>query len=268
MNYINFNQSVGFPLETEILAEMQKAYKLLNALGAIVGNNTIIKGCELVGTNVADGVVYIDGEILEFKGGTVDTNIIIVEAKTALEFEDTITRDVIYTRYATFGAATTQWAWAGFKRGFPTVDIETALASKASAQDLTTLSNSFNTMAAKLNTIAQGANVNVKADWNASTGDAEILNKPNIGSSFLRKGIFSIGDVTTNDNIRTVNFSSVGTDQYFVVGCLRSISGNWNADNDVIWTIQNPTATTFNLLLRELSSEVQNLEFHYALIPF
>ena len=49
MNHINFNQSVGFPLETEILAEMQKAYKLLNALGAIVGNNTIIKNERCLG---------------------------------------------------------------------------------------------------------------------------------------------------------------------------------------------------------------------------
>lgn len=268
MNYINFNQSVGFPLETEILAEMQKTYTLLNALGAIVGDNSIIRGCEVNGTNVSDGVVYLNGEILEFKGGTVDTNIIIVEAKTALEFEDTVTRDVIYTRYATFGSATTQWPWANFKRGFPTVDIETALASKATAQDLTNLSDSVSQMLTKLNTIASNANVNVKADWNATTGDAEILNKPNIGSPFLRKGVFTIGDVISNDNIRTVNFSTVGTDQYFVVGCLRSMSGNWNADNDVIWTIQNPTPNSFNLLLRELSSEVQNLEFHYALIPF
>lgn len=267
MNHINFNQSVGFPLETEILAEMQNAYKLLNALGAIVGNNTIIKGCELVGTNVADGVVYIDGEILEFKGGTVDTNIIIVETKTALEFEDTITRDVIYTRYATFGAATTQWAWAGFKRGFPTVDIETALASKASAQDLATLSTSFNAMATKLNTIAQGANVNVKADWLASTGDAEILNKPNIGSPFLRKGIFSIGNIN-NDEIRTVNFESVGTNQYFVLGCIRSLSSNWNDDNDVIWSVKNTNNSSFDLLLREASGDNQNIEFNYALIPF
>ena len=32
----------------------------------------------------------------------------------------------------------------------------------------------------KLNTVASGAEVNVNADWNASTGDAQILNKPTI----------------------------------------------------------------------------------------
>ena len=32
----------------------------------------------------------------------------------------------------------------------------------------------------KLDGIASGAEVNVKADWNASSGDAQILNKPTI----------------------------------------------------------------------------------------
>lgn len=268
MNIINFNQSVGFPLETEILAEMQKAYTLLNALGAIVGNNTIISGCTLNGSTVSDGVLYLNGEIIEFKGGTLDTNIIIVETKTALEFEDAITRDVVYTRHATFGTATTQWPWVNFKRGFPTVDIEAALADKASAQALASLTNSFNTMATKLNTIAEGANVNVKADWNATTGDAEILNKPAIGNPFLRKGVFSIGDVGIQDILRTVNFSTVGTNNYFVVGCIRSLGNDWNSDNDVIWSIKNTTPTSFELLLKELSEDTQNIEFHYALIPY
>lgn len=34
----------------------------------------------------------------------------------------------------------------------------------------------------KLATIEAGAQVNVKADWNATSGDAEILNKPTIPS--------------------------------------------------------------------------------------
>lgn len=37
---------------------------------------------------------------------------------------------------------------------------------------------------AKLATIATGAEVNVNADWNASSGDAQILNKPTIPSEF------------------------------------------------------------------------------------
>jgi hypothetical protein len=130
MNKLNFNQSVGFPLDTDILTEMQKAYTLLNALGAISGNFSIISGCTLTGSTVSDGTVYINGELLEFKGGLAQTNVIIVEIKTALEFEDTSTHDVVFTRHVTFGTATTQWAWSSFKRGLETKEIPEALAAK------------------------------------------------------------------------------------------------------------------------------------------
>jgi len=130
MNKLNFNQSVGFPLETEILDEMQKAWTVLNALGAIAGNFTIISGCNVTGTTADNGVVFINGEVLEFRGGIIQDNVIIVEVPQLREFEDGNSHDVIYIRYATFGTATAQWPWASFKRGFETKEIPVALALK------------------------------------------------------------------------------------------------------------------------------------------
>lgn len=130
MNQLNFNQSVGFPLETEILDEMQKSYSIFNALGAIVGNFAIISGCAVTETTAANGVVHINGEVLEFRGGVVQENVIIVQVAQLREFEDANSRDVIYTRWATFGTGTTQWPWANFKRGFETKDIPAALTAK------------------------------------------------------------------------------------------------------------------------------------------
>jgi len=43
--------------------------------------------------------------------------------------------------------------------------------------------NFTNNEKTKLGGIASGAEVNVNADWNASTGDAQILNKPTLGSA-------------------------------------------------------------------------------------
>jgi hypothetical protein len=43
--------------------------------------------------------------------------------------------------------------------------------------------NYTSTEKAKLNGVEAGAQVNVKSDWNASTGDAQILNKPSIGNA-------------------------------------------------------------------------------------
>lgn len=130
MNKLNFNQSVGFPLETEILDEMQKAWTVLNALGAIAGNFTIISGCVVTDTTATNGVVFMNGEVLAFHGGVVQENVIIVEIPQLREFEDNNSHEVIYTRYATFGTATTQWPWTDLKRGMETKEIPAALALK------------------------------------------------------------------------------------------------------------------------------------------
>jgi hypothetical protein len=131
MNRFNFNQSVGFPFETDILADIQTAYELFQAFGWIVGDLSIIKGCEASGSGISDGVVFINGEPLPFKGGVPTPNVIIVETKQALEFEDGNSHEVKFIRYATFGTATTQYPWNSFKRGFETKNIADALVLKA-----------------------------------------------------------------------------------------------------------------------------------------
>lgn len=136
MNRLNFNQSVGFPFETNILDDMQTSYSIFNALGTIVGDFAIIMGCDTVGTTITNGVVFINGELLEFRGGVAQSNVIIVEEKQALEFEDGNAHDVVSIRYATFGSATTQWAWSTFKKGFETKNIPDALLTK---EDKTTV---------------------------------------------------------------------------------------------------------------------------------
>jgi hypothetical protein len=130
MNRLSFNQSVGFPLETDILHEMQESWTLFNALGALAGEFSIISGCKVIGTSIANGVVYFNGEVLAFRGGVAQENVIIVEEKNLREFEDGNSHDVIFIRYATFGVATTQWPWANFKRAFESKEIPAALFQK------------------------------------------------------------------------------------------------------------------------------------------
>jgi len=133
MNKFNFNQSVGFPFETDTLADMQTAYELFNAFGWIVGNFSIISGCELVGTGpaISDGHVFINGELLPFKGGVPTANVIIVETKISLEFEDGNSNEVKFIRHVQFGTATTQYPWNTFKRGLETKNLEAAIGSKS-----------------------------------------------------------------------------------------------------------------------------------------
>lgn len=92
----------------------------------------------------------------------------------------------------------------------------------------------------KLDTIASGAEVNVNADWNAVSGDAQILNKPTIPSA--------LGDLSgTSDNI------TQGTSNLFMTTAERSkltgiaagaevnVNADWNATSGDAEILNKPT---------------------------
>lgn len=84
----------------------------------------------------------------------------------------------------------------------------------------------------------------------------------------LASGTFTIGNVTGDDEMRTVNLPyDVGTSNYRVEGSLVSNGSNFNNDNDVIKMIKDPTATTFKLCLRDMSANTQNIDFVWAIYP-
>ncbi|MDO4224797.1 MAG: hypothetical protein Q4C75_02775 [Bergeyella zoohelcum] len=118
MNNLHFNQTGGFPLSTNILDAMQTAYSVFNHLGNLAGNLAIISGCEVVGNSVSNGAVFINGEILDFKGGAIGTSVIIKEEIENRVFEDGSTKQAIFKRYASFGSSTPEktFVWADFKR--------------------------------------------------------------------------------------------------------------------------------------------------------
>lgn len=268
MNFINFNQVGGFPLSTNILAKLQTAFGIFNALGNIVGDLTIISGCEVAGTNIGDGVVFINGEVLEFRGGLAQTKVIIKEDVESLLFENQNTYPVVKTRYATFGTGVAAINWVDFKRGFATKDIAEAFALKGDKAVLDGLSDFVALMYAKLLTIDMYAEKNVQPNWiqGDDTKDDFIKNKP-ATISYLHKGTAVLGDATGSDTLKTVTFADVGTNNYMVVGCMVSTGSDFNADNDVIWMVREKGNASFKLTLREVAGQVQNLNFEYMLIP-
>ena len=116
MDTINFQQSGGFPLETNTLDAMQGAYSIFNNLGELAGNKTILKGCGLLGNLVGNGFIYLNGEVLEFRGGQQQTSIIIKQDITEAIFESGDTKEIYYKRYATFGTGAGAINWSDFKR--------------------------------------------------------------------------------------------------------------------------------------------------------
>ncbi len=126
MNKLNFNQTGGFPLSTNILDAMQEAYSVFNSLGNLAGQYAIISGCNESGNNISDGVIFINGEILPFKGGSKSATIFIKEESESRVFEDGATKPVIFKRYASFGSSTPDktYYWDTFRRIFKTTEIE------------------------------------------------------------------------------------------------------------------------------------------------
>ncbi|MGV8814734.1 MAG: hypothetical protein ACOH2D_11560 [Gelidibacter sp.] len=119
MNRIDFDQVGGYRLETQTFSEMQKNYNLLQSLGSVLGNRAIVQGCVVSGSTVTDGVIYWDGELIEFKGGNVQTTIVIVQTTESILFLDGNQKPTFYRRHATFGTGVNSVAWADFKRIFP-----------------------------------------------------------------------------------------------------------------------------------------------------
>jgi hypothetical protein len=116
MNNLVVNQVGGFPMTTRILDEIQKAHAIFNGYGDMIGNMTIVSGCVIAGTTVGNGVVYLNGELFEFRGGNVQTKVIIKEDVELLTFQNGNANPVIKTRYVTFGTGVGAILWTDFKR--------------------------------------------------------------------------------------------------------------------------------------------------------
>lgn len=117
MNTIDFTQTGGFPFDQGTLAFLQDSIYNAAKTANLGGPLCILSGCVQSGGNVSDGVVVINGEILPFQGGAIDTKVIVVETTTDLLYEDNVSRPVKKVRYATFGDDGIQNnPWTDFKR--------------------------------------------------------------------------------------------------------------------------------------------------------
>lgn len=117
MNRVNYEQTGGFPLDTTNLNFLQNCFRLLNSFGELAGDKAIISGCKITGNSISNGVVYLNGEIIEFRGGTIGTNVIIKEEAVSGTFENGSFKPIEITRYLTFGSSTPDrtFAWEDFK---------------------------------------------------------------------------------------------------------------------------------------------------------
>ncbi|MFA7448822.1 MAG: hypothetical protein WCY77_10320 [Weeksellaceae bacterium] len=116
MDRIDVQQSGGFPLETDTLDFLQNSYSLLNSLGFIAGNMTILTGCHESGSGVTNGTVFINGEVLPFEGGVKQERVVVLETQETRFFENGEEKIVYKKRFAKFGSGHGSIAWSNFVR--------------------------------------------------------------------------------------------------------------------------------------------------------
>lgn len=127
MNNINFEQTGGFPLETDSLSFLQATFGIFNALGAIAGDAVIVSGCVENGSNVGNGTVYLNGELLEFRGGSKTSTVKVFESVVSKEFENGESKPVFTTRWVGFGSGAGSVNWSSFTRLNPLKEMQKAL---------------------------------------------------------------------------------------------------------------------------------------------
>ena len=84
----------------------------------------------------------------------------------------------------------------------------------------------------KLNGIDSGAEVNVKSDWNADSGDAEILNKPSIPTLPGNATESNHGFMTSSDKTKLNGIQSGAED---------NVNADWDADSGDAEILNKPT---------------------------
>lgn len=140
MNNIEFNLPGGFPLETDTLDSMKSAYQSLQAFGSRIGNYAIVQGCEVNGSTTANGYVYLNGELIEFRGGLTQSRVVVNEVPIRKQFENGSEPQVYFERWISFGTGTQAIEWSFFKRPKTSIELSEAQALKAENEALIAVS--------------------------------------------------------------------------------------------------------------------------------
>ncbi|WP_299683530.1 hypothetical protein [uncultured Tenacibaculum sp.] len=78
----------GFPLATETLDFLQGQSHMASTLTALGGSDTyILSGVITQGSNVTNGTIVYQGEILPFTGGPIQANVTIIETKEEVTYQ-------------------------------------------------------------------------------------------------------------------------------------------------------------------------------------
>lgn len=265
---IDFTQPGGFPLTQNALDFMQQSYrKAIQGLADLAGNSVIVSGMEENGSNVADGWIIYNGELMPFEGGTKQNFFLIQEVKESELFEDSILKEVYFTKKAKFGG------------NIPFADLVRLDKIKVLQQNLSTFTSTLNAhIANNLNphstTKAQVGLGNlpnaISSDMNLDDGNTLATSKAVRDSwRYMIPLVFHKGGIAVaagTEAIFTVQHDA-NDPLCMVFGTMVSTGIDWHDDNDIEWMVRDTTPNNFKLIVRNTaSSGTATLGFNYALI--
>jgi microcystin-dependent protein len=139
-----FGQLVGrpqrnVPLSTSGLEFVQGQTLLTAELARMAGGDYILSGCEVNGSNVSPGVMILDGEVIPFVGGTLETKVRVTESKSSVTAGSETYEDFYIRRHAEFGSNVSNvdtFLWSNINP-LPTLkELATDYATKTALEEL------------------------------------------------------------------------------------------------------------------------------------
>lgn len=132
-NYTS-QENRSFPLDCETLEAIQNNIDMLGALGNMVGDKTILSGCQPKGSGGrTDGYIFLKtiaypmGEVLHFAGSNENSDYLHLVTTNGNVTQGDVTYNAAYTtRQIVQGTGAEQWPWAELKEP---VDIDAIAAS-------------------------------------------------------------------------------------------------------------------------------------------
>lgn len=124
MNKLTLQGVQDFALTTDALAFMQSAFESFEQLGFMGGDNIIVSGCVVTGSSVSSGWMFLKGKLMPFSGGSIQTNVRIVEVVQNITV-DIASREQ-RTYHAEFGTSADpdkNTLWADIKRFTKLIDV-------------------------------------------------------------------------------------------------------------------------------------------------
>lgn len=117
MNKLALQGVQDFALTTDALAFMQSAFESFEQLGNLGGESIIVSGCVVTGSSVSSGWMFIKGKLMPFIGGSIQTNVRIVETVQTVNVDVASRQQTTY--YAEFGTSSDPLknvAWSNITR--------------------------------------------------------------------------------------------------------------------------------------------------------